>query len=78
MREKKPYVVISFETTTQAMAMETECRRLGIPGRLIPLPKEISAACGLAWRISQEDYTAFRPQIDVLPVETAQRTSLLL
>ena len=78
MREKKPYVVISFDTTTQAMAMETECRRLGIPGRLIPLPKEISAACGLAWRMLPEEYDEYCAQIDALPVKTERQTKLLL
>ena len=28
----------------------------GIPGRLIPLPREISAGCGLAWRMRLEEW----------------------
>lgn len=31
------------------MAMEKACRKKGVPGRLIPVPREISAGCGLAW-----------------------------
>lgn len=42
-------LVITFETTTQAMAMELACKNAGIPGRIIPLPEEISAGCGLSW-----------------------------
>ena len=42
-------LVITFHTTTAAMAMETCCRRRQAPGRLIPVPGTISAGCGLAW-----------------------------
>lgn len=50
MREKRCMLVISFRTTTAAMAMETLCQKEGIDGRIIPLLREISADCGLAWR----------------------------
>lgn len=46
-RENK--LLITFHTTTQAMAMEDACRSAGLPGRLIPVPASISAGCGLAW-----------------------------
>lgn len=49
MREKSWKVLWTFGTTTEAMAMETRCRQTGIPGRLIPLPRQISAGCGMAW-----------------------------
>lgn len=50
MRQKKKALVITFATTSEAMAMEKFCEEKGIPGRLIPLPGEISADCGLAWK----------------------------
>lgn len=46
-RERK--LVVSFYTTTAAMAMEQACREAGLPGRMIPVPTEIAADCGLAW-----------------------------
>ena len=55
MREKKLQLIISFDSTTHAMAVEQYCLKNGIPGRLIPLPKEISAGCGLAWKSRIED-----------------------
>ena len=57
MISKKLSLVISFKKTTDAMAFEEHCIKNGISGRLIPLPKEISAGCGLAWKceVSQED-----------------------
>lgn len=51
MREKHPFIVLSFQTTVAAMEWEKRCMEMGIPGRLIPLPREISAGCGLAWRM---------------------------
>ena len=43
MREKHPFIVLSFQTTVAAMEWEKRCMETGIPGRLIPLPREISA-----------------------------------
>mgnify|MGYP000113870549 CR=1 FL=1 len=47
MREKVLTTVVTFGTTTQAIAMERECKKAGFEGRLIPVPREISASCGL-------------------------------
>ena len=46
-RMKTPKLVITFSTTTAAMAMEAACGPG--KGRLIPIPKEVSGGCGLAW-----------------------------
>lgn len=59
MREKKLYVVITFQTTYQAMAMEAYGKEHGIKGRLIPVPTAISAGCGLAWRMLKGDFEEF-------------------
>lgn len=50
MREKKPFLILSFSSTAQAMAVEKFCGEHQLPGRLIPVPKEITAGCGLAWK----------------------------
>lgn len=57
MREKRLQLIISFESTANAMAVERFCMGNGLPGRLIPVPKEITAGCGLAWKadITQKD-----------------------
>lgn len=49
MRKKELKLIVTFHTTADAMAMEKACREDNIPGRLIPVPREISAGCGLAW-----------------------------
>lgn len=64
MRAKRPYIVLSFRTTVEAMAWEKHCQSSGIPGRLIPLPRELSAGCGLAWRMLPEDWEQWSSRID--------------
>lgn len=49
LRKKSQKVIITFYTTTQAMKMESCAKKEGAPGRLIPIPREISAGCGMAW-----------------------------
>lgn len=49
MRKKERKLVVTFHTTADAMAMEKTCREFRVPGRLIPVPRVISAGCGLAW-----------------------------
>lgn len=55
MRKKTKQLVITFSTTTAAMAMEKMAQEMGIFGRLIPLPSEISAGCGLSWKTKPEE-----------------------
>ncbi len=49
MRKKELKLVVTFHTTADAMAMEKVCKTNGVPGRIIPVPRAISAGCGLAW-----------------------------
>ena len=54
MKEKVLTTVVTFGTTTQAIAMERECKKTEFAGRLIPVPREISASCGLAWKCGEQ------------------------
>lgn len=49
MIRKEQKLVITFHTTTDAMAMEQACKKAGANGRIIPVPRAITAGCGLAW-----------------------------
>lgn len=49
MTERELYFLITFSSTTQAMAFDALSRQEGIPGRLIPLPGTVAAGCGLAF-----------------------------
>lgn len=47
--------IITFDTTTDAMAMEDFSKHSDVSGRLIPIPNQISAGCGLAWDYKSDD-----------------------
>lgn len=50
LREKKLCLLITFDATTMALKMEQTARENGLDGRLIPLPREISAGCGFSFK----------------------------
>ena len=54
MRIKQPRLLVTFHTTTAAIMMEKRCAEAGVPGRLIPVPRVISASCGMAWSAPPE------------------------
>ncbi|MEF9941617.1 MAG: DUF3343 domain-containing protein [Lachnospiraceae bacterium] len=49
MKRKELKLVITFHTTADAMHMEKSCKEHKVAGRLIPVPRAISAGCGLSW-----------------------------
>lgn len=55
MRAKERKLLITFHTTADAMAMEQICKEQNAAGRLIPVPRQISAGCGLAWCAEPEN-----------------------
>ena len=67
MRERAPNLVITFRSTTDAMMMEKKCPEG--TGRLIPVPREISRGCGLAWAAEpdQEEYLLGLMREDDIP-----------
>ena len=60
MRVKRPTLFFSFPTTAAAMEAERVCLNEGLPGRLVPIPREITAGCGLAWMSEPESETVIR------------------
>lgn len=66
IREKRNYTIMVFRTTSEAMAMERFCREENIPGRLIPVPREVSASCGLCWRMTDEEYQSCQKTLEDL------------
>ena len=64
MRKKQPRLVVSFHTTNEAMAMRLAGAADALQGRLIPIPRQLSAGCGLAWSEPAANETALRRTID--------------
>ena len=71
MRRKEPSCIVTFHTTADAMATERICRELGLPGRLIPAPRNITADCGIAWCAPAESGPALRAALRESGIEAA-------
>ena len=69
MRTREWRLIVAFYTTHDAMAFEDFCAERGAPGRLIPLPREISAGCGLAWSAPPGDTAAVRALLEATGIE---------
>ena len=63
-RVRKPALVVTFPATAAAMACEQLCGEQGLPGRMIPVPGEISAGCGLAWKAEPQDREALATALE--------------
>lgn len=69
MTGKDKYLVVSFYTTSAAMETEKRCRQQEISGKLIPVPRHITADCGLAWRSQPEEKETLQALLSDLDVE---------
>lgn len=69
MINKELSLIISFNKTTDAMAFEDYCLKNGIKGRLIPLPKEISSGCGLAFKSDINQEEEMKKNLSILGIE---------
>ena len=50
MLQKRKWLLLTFYTTAGVMALERACTQAGLPGRIVPVPRSITADCGMAWR----------------------------
>lgn len=78
MREKTPRCVITFPTTAAAMAMERACAQLGLAGRLIPVPRSITAGCGLCWAAPPQLRTALEDAVMARGIQISGVYSVML
>lgn len=76
MRQRQQRIVITFHTTTQAMAAEKEFQEQGIGGRLIPVPVQISSGCGLAWSAPLEEKEVMEQCIKLCCLDYQQMDTL--
>ena len=65
MRKKVDALVVTFAAATDAMAAEKYLIERQLPGRLIPLPSEIDAGCGLAWKAPVDAEALLRQALDL-------------
>ncbi len=43
-------LVVIFDSTASALSFASAAQNEGLTGRLIPVPRSLSAGCGIAWR----------------------------
>ncbi|MGI6685790.1 MAG: DUF3343 domain-containing protein [Bacillota bacterium] len=51
----KVYCIFTFHSIHYALKLESSCKKENIPGKLIPVPRSISASCGTAFRAEVHD-----------------------
>ena len=55
MRSEKPVkLYVTFYTFSEAMATEAACKRENLSGKLVSVPRKLSAGCGVAWECAPE------------------------
>ncbi len=71
-KTNKRVLVITFHTNYDTMNLNDHFNKAAIPGRLIPVPRCLSASCGTAWEGNPEDEQIIREQIarDHLEIDT--------
>lgn len=78
MVKKELCLVVSFNKTIDAMAVEDYCIKNNVAGRLIPLPKEISAGCGLAWKCDVQEKESITKVLQNLGIEYDKMSEIVI
>lgn len=61
--EKETFYLICFESTQKAIYTERQLARQWGGVRLVPIPPEVRASCGLGLKIPPEDFDALKSGI---------------
>ncbi len=62
-------LIVTFHTTSEAMATEFACKKALLTGKLIPVPRTLSAGCGIAWMARPEDRPALKALLETQAIE---------
>lgn len=63
--------LVTFDTTHMALLFEKACRASGLKARIVPVPRKLSASCGLACTYPCESEDAVKKICLDEKVETA-------
>ena len=78
MIQKIDRYILTFYSTSGAIAVEKFCKENNIPGRLLPVPREISASCGLCWAVPVKDREKIRQAEDAFAEDIEGKWQLKL
>jgi hypothetical protein epulo_09810 len=54
VQEKKKFDLVLFDSSHHAFAFDQKAKEASLGGRLIPVPRELSASCGMCYRSQVE------------------------
>ena len=63
--------LVTFHVTSMALLFEKLCRKEGMDVKIIPVPRQISASCGLACSYPCDKEEAVRQVCEKKKIETA-------
>jgi len=63
------YICITFQNVHTALQFERKLKLYKTSLRLIPVPRKISATCGMAAKLTWEDWLLIQEKIDSLELE---------
>lgn len=71
IRREGKRLVLTFHTTADAIAIERLCKAKQIAGRLIPVPRELTSDCGMAWSMLPADRSELETALETNKIEIA-------
>ncbi len=77
MREKKPLSGAHLPHHRCRHGDGVVLQQNGIVGRLVPVPRRLSAGCGIAWRMEAEVYAQYQTVIADCGIEIEQSEALV-
>ncbi len=78
MRTKQMRLVVTFYTTAGAIAAEQLCRKAGLEGRLISVPRCLTSDCGIAWSAPPDTRAVLEQRFREAGIEAAGFHELLV
>ena len=73
-QEIEAWFVVTFCSATEAMEAEEKMKEKKMPGRLIPIPGQISAGCGLAWSAPEREQESVREAFELMQLKFEKMT----
>lgn len=65
-------LVVAFDSTASALHFASCAQEAGLPGRLIPVPRSLSAGCGIAWRDLPENENQAKELVEQEAIDDAK------
>lgn len=78
MRNRHPRLIVTFHTTAGAIAAEQLCRKCGLEGKLISVPRCLTSDCGIAWSAPPESRAVLEEKFQESGIDAAGFHELLL